>query len=69
MKEFIEVLQILMKYDNPDYPFHCEHDVLYIGVDPEKVSEEDIAKLKKMGIYKGEDEYSEGFYSYKYGSC
>ena len=42
MKQLIEALTILLKYGNPDYPTHCEHDVMYIcGIEPEQVSEEE----------------------------
>ena len=32
MKNFIKALFILLKYENPINPFHCEHDILYICV-------------------------------------
>ena len=69
MKQFIEALQIFLKYEgcDLDYPFHCEHDELSICIDPEKISSEDIAKLEELGIHADYDE--ERFYSYKYGSC
>jgi hypothetical protein len=65
MDKLIEALQILRKYDNPEYPTHCEHDELYIHVSPEKVSSEDIKKLDELGILSGED----CFYSFKFGSA
>ena len=30
MEKLIEALQIFLKYGNPDYPTHCEHDELTI---------------------------------------
>lgn len=30
MKDLIKALEIFMKYNNTQFPFHCEHDVLYI---------------------------------------
>lgn len=70
MKQLIEALTILLKYGNPDYPTHCEHDVMYIcGIEPEQVSEEDQAKLKELGFRVGNESGEEGFYSYKYGSA
>ncbi len=68
MEDLIKALQILLKYGNPNYPTHCEHDVMYIvGIDPEDVSEEDIAELERLGFnYGGEND---GFYSHKYGSA
>lgn len=70
MEELIEALQILSKYDNPTYPTHCEHDMLYVDVSPELVSNEDKKKLEDMGFFVSEDDvYSDGFTSFRYGSC
>lgn len=71
MKDLIEALQIFLKYGNPDYPSHCEHDVFYIKIDPVKVSNEDKKKLDKLGFMAGEEDedYDGGFYSFKFGSC
>ena len=80
MEKLIEALQILMKYGNPTYPFHCEHDTLYIvGIEPEKISKEDRDKLDELGFItrvageideenNEEIEQSEIF-SYRYGSA
>ena len=67
LSNLIEALQILLKYDNPLWPFHCEHDVLYINVDPKKVSKEDVKTLDEFGIFPDE-ENEDGFMSYAYGS-
>ena len=70
MKQLIEALTILLKYGNPDYPTHCEHDVMYIcGIEPEQVSEEDQAKLKELGFNIGRESGENGFYSVRYGSA
>ena len=70
MKQLIEALTILLKYGNPDYPTHCEHDVMYIcGIEPEQVSEEDQAKLKELGFNVGRESGENGFYSFRYGSA
>lgn len=66
LSNLIEALQIFLKYGDIDYPTHCEHDVLTICVDPSKVSEEDKAKLLKLGFFESEDNY---FISYRYGSA
>lgn len=67
MKNFIKALNILLKYENPDYPFHCEHDILYISVSPTRVSLEDIKKLDDLQIHA---DYEESyFFSYHYGSA
>jgi len=68
MEDLIKALQIFLKYDNPSYPTHCEHDVLRVKIDPEGVSEEDLKELDELGFFPDE-ELGEGFMSYKYGSC
>ncbi len=67
MKKLIEALQIFLKYGNPDYPTHCEHDELTVGIDPSLVSDEDKKKLDELGFI--ENPEGDDFYSYKYGSC
>lgn len=70
MEKLIQALQILLKYGNPDYPTHCEHDILTIcGIEPSDVSEEDIAKLDELGFFVGDEYGEEAFHSYKYGSA
>lgn len=79
MEKLIEALQILLKYGNPKYPTHCEHDVLYItDIDPNLISKEDILKLDELGfIVRIEGQFDEEneemieestIYSYRYGS-
>ena len=70
MEDLIKALQIFLKYGNPRYPTHCEHDILTImEIDPDKVSDEDKDELDKLGFFVG-DEYGEpAFHSYKYGSA
>jgi len=71
MENLIKALRIFLKYGNPTYPTHCEHDVLYVDIDNTKVSDEDKSELDELGFVSGEErgEYERGFYSYKYGSC
>jgi len=67
MDKLIQALNILLKYENPKYPTHCEHDTLYICISPEKVSQEDLKILENLGIC--EDIEEDCFYSYRYGSA
>ncbi len=74
MSDLIKALQIFLKYGNPKYPTHCEHDILMIcGIDPKTVSNKDRIKLHNLGFCVNNDEYNEygepHFYSYKYGSA
>ena len=67
MDDLIKALQILRKYGNPNYPTHCEHDVMYVGIPYSVVSEEDISELDSLGFI--EDEDNDGFKSYRFGSA
>jgi len=70
MEQLIQALQIFLKYGNPDYPTHCEHDILYIiGIDPEIVSNEDKVKLDELGFFVSDEDGDEVFQSFKYGSA
>lgn len=65
MDDLIKALTILRKYGNPDWPTHCEHDVLLVLIDPADVSEEDLAELETLGFRAGNGEGC--FVSYKFG--
>lgn len=70
MEQLIQALQILLKYGNPAYPTHCEHDVMFIcGIEPSRVSDEDKAKLDELGFRVSKETGEEQFVSYKYGSA
>ena len=67
MEDLIKALTIFLKYGNPQYPFHCEHDKLYLwGIDPSEVSDNDLKELENLGFFVSEDD---GIISYRYGSC
>lgn len=70
MKDLIEALTILMKYDNGSkWPTHCEHDIMYItSVNPEDVSKEDKERLEELGFLEGDDSGENIFQSFRYGS-
>lgn len=66
MSDLIKALQILLKYGDPKYPTHCEHDVLNIvDIEPSQVSDEDKAELERLGFRYNKD----GFYSFRFGSA
>jgi len=67
MEELIKALQLFLKYGNPKYPTHCEHDVLTVMIDPAVVSDDDKQKLEEMGFI-ADNEYGY-FKSFRYGSC
>ena len=88
MEDLIKALLIFQKYIKPDdlaynYPTACEHDELYVNVNPDIVSVEDKTTLYQLGFfpseYDGDDEEQyiapvepemEGdyFMSYRFGS-
>ena len=68
MEDLIKALQIFLKYGNPEWPTHCEHDIMYVNIDPADVNEEDLKSLEKLGFYPEKYDYGDCFYSYKFGS-
>lgn len=70
MSKLIEALQIFLKYGDPQWPTHCEHDVLTIcGIEPADVSDEDKAKLDELGFFVSSEYGEEQFQSFRYGSA
>ena len=68
MEDLIKAFQIFAKYTQAKYPTSCEHDRMYVHVDPDEVSEEDIKSLEELG-FNVDDEGVFGFSSYKFGSA
>lgn len=68
MEDLIKALQIFLKYGNPKWPTHCEHDVLYVDIDPEIVSDDDKKILDELGFFPSK-ETPDGFDSFRFGSC
>jgi len=66
MDDLIEAFNIFRKYGNPEFPTHCEHDVMYVAIEYDKVSNDDKKKLDELGFF--EDEDNDKFMSYKFGS-
>jgi len=67
MDDLIEAFNIFRKYGNPEFPTHCEHDVMYVAIEYNKVSDEDICKLEDLGF--DQNEADMGFKSYRFGSA
>ena len=74
MNSLIKALQIFNKYLKKDpsdyhnrYPTSCEHDILIVHVDPDKVSDEDKKMLNQLGFIPDYDLCN--FRSMHYGSC
>ena len=66
MEDLIKALQIFLKYGNPQYPTHCEHDRLSVCISENDVSEEDKEELSNLGFTP--DEHG-NFSSFRFGSC
>lgn len=50
MSKLIEALTIFLKYGDPPHPTHCEHDELFVMIDPAVVSEADGVRLSELGF-------------------
>ena len=67
MEKLIKAFQIFLKYGNPEYPTSCEHDIMFVFIDPGIVSDEDKKTLCELGFIYHDGE--ESFSSFKYGSA
>lgn len=67
LSELIQALEIAKKYGDPDSPTHCEHDELWLIIDPALVSKEDKKKLKGLGFFVSKEDKC--FKSFRYGSA
>lgn len=69
MEKLIEALQIFLKYDNQQFPTHCEHDVLWIcgNYDVDTMDSKDVEKLSELGFFWSEED--EAFKSFHFGSA
>lgn len=63
----IEAFTIFRKYSDEKWPTHCEHDAMYVLVNPEVVSQDDIDRLEILGFEADEDDGN--FYSFRFGSA
>jgi hypothetical protein len=67
--DLIEACEIFRKYADPQFPTHCEHDVMTVcSIDPGTVSSSDKARLEELGftISNDDDGY---FQSFRFGSA
>lgn len=68
MKDLIEALNIFLKYGNPNYPTCCEHDEMFVCIEPSVVSDEDKKKLDDLG-FRVNTELGDCFSSFRFGSA
>jgi len=70
MSDLIKALQIFLKYANPHYPTHCEHEVFTIlGIESSAVSDEDKKELEQLGFFIGDGYSEDAFHSFRFGSA
>lgn len=68
MKDLIEALTIFAKYTDDHAPTACEHDVLYVFVNPGKVHTDDLRRLAQLS-FTVESETGDCFKSFRFGSA
>jgi hypothetical protein len=65
VQDLITALQIFAKYTDSAWPTGCEHDTLYVYVDPVQVSKQDLETLATLGFITDEEK----FMSFRFGSA
>ena len=65
LKKAIELFH--SRADDLISPFHCEHDTLYVSVDPGSFTSAELEQLAEWGFLPGADEPM--FYSFRFGSA
>lgn len=58
IRNVAEGLMILAKYDPESHDIAAEHDIIYAGPDPKRVTPEDAARLKELGWHIEEESWS-----------
>ena len=66
LNKLIRALQIFATYDKPKYPTRCVHNIFYVLVKPDLVSDEDTVKLYEMGFVICEEHECFGSYAHGY---
>lgn len=62
MDNLIKALEIFRKYGNPTCPTHCEHDELWVMIEHENVTFEDLMALEKLGFTPHEEYFTSGWF-------
>ena len=61
----IRAVELLSKHQTGPFPFHCEHDELFVMSDPSAYAPEELAELEELGFHAGEEHFT----SFLYGSA
>ena len=67
MNDLLEAFTLFAKYTSDRHPTCCEHDVLYVLVDPADVTAEDRVRLEALGFDAHEGD--QNFQSTRFGSA
>lgn len=70
MDDLIKAFEIVRPYMSEygtKYPTHCRHYIMYLNVDPDKISEEDLKLLDDLSFVR--DSESDMLVSHRFGSC
>lgn len=67
MEDLIEALQLMATRCKPEYPTHCEHDVLTVCVSPKLFTVNQLRRLSELGFSAEFDE--DCFTSFRFGSA
>jgi hypothetical protein len=65
--DLLEAFAIFAKYTSAAHPTCCEHDVLYVLVDPAVVSADDRTRLEALSFVA--QDHDQNFYSNRFGSA
>ena len=55
IKDFKQILDILLKYDLGDEMLESGHDIIYLPVEKDNVSKKDFKELEKLGAFEDEE--------------
>jgi hypothetical protein len=72
LSSLIEALTIIRKYNDPEFPTNCQHDVLFVeGPSPSSMEWQDVDRLTQLGFVWPEQggDYDGGWISFRFGNC
>jgi hypothetical protein len=59
-------IEMLSWHRTSSFPFHCEHDELFVMSDSDAYAPEELTELDELGFFVNDDG---GFSSFRYGSA
>lgn len=64
--DLVKAIEMLSWHKTGSFPFHCEHDELFVMSNPQAYAPEELAQLDELGFFVNSDG---GFSSFRYGSA